>query len=101
MFFVQTVSPLSWKLGQNILTHCAAKLEPYLPPAVKFMGIDLSDFAEIVFSICQDASGSEHLVRFSLFESSVYSGEIEMTSLQLIIFHQKNSHKMFVLVSVV
>lgn len=57
----QTVSPLSWKLGQNILTQCAAQLEPYLPPAVKFMGIDLSDFAEIVFSICQDASGSEHL----------------------------------------
>ncbi|KAF7134654.1 hypothetical protein RHSIM_Rhsim08G0207000 [Rhododendron simsii] len=57
----QNISPTSWKLGENVLNKCADKLRPYLPPAVQFMGFDVGDFAEIVFSICQDASRSEHL----------------------------------------
>ncbi|KAI7979578.1 hypothetical protein LOK49_Contig298G00002 [Camellia lanceoleosa] len=56
----QTVSPLSWKLGENVFKKCADTLKPYLPQAVQFMRIDLNDYAEIVFSICQDASEKEH-----------------------------------------
>ncbi|KAL7162153.1 hypothetical protein ACSBR2_042600 [Camellia fascicularis] len=56
----QTVSPLSWKLGENVFKKCADTLKLYLPQAVQFMRIDLNDYAEIVFSICQDASEKEH-----------------------------------------
>ncbi|PSR89359.1 Sister chromatid cohesion protein like [Actinidia chinensis var. chinensis] len=56
----KNVSPLSWKLGENVIRKCATKLKPYLPPAVQFMRVNLNDFAEIVLSICLDASGREH-----------------------------------------
>ncbi|XAR50477.1 hypothetical protein NMG60_11004817 [Bertholletia excelsa] len=58
----KNVSPLSWSLGENVLKKCASKLKPYLPQAVQTTSFDLNEFAEIVFSICHDASGSQALI---------------------------------------
>ncbi|KAK7831453.1 sister chromatid cohesion protein pds5 like protein b-b [Quercus suber] len=59
----QNVSPISWKLGEKVITNCAVKLKPYLKEAVGSMGIALDDYAQIVTSVCQSES-AEHLVRF-------------------------------------
>lgn len=50
----QNISPISRKLGENVITNCAATLEPYLMEAVKSLGINVDDYAEIVASICQN-----------------------------------------------
>ncbi|XP_038714144.1 uncharacterized protein LOC120007780 isoform X2 [Tripterygium wilfordii] len=49
-------SPMSWKLGEKILTNCAAKLKPYLKEAVQSTGIALDDYPTIVASIYQSHS---------------------------------------------
>jgi len=59
----QNVSPISWKLGEKVITNCAVKLKPYLKEAVGSMGIALDDYAQIVTSVCQSES-AEHLVCF-------------------------------------
>ncbi|KAM3700167.1 hypothetical protein ACB098_05G077700 [Castanea mollissima] len=56
----QNVSPISWKLGEKVITNCAVKLKPYLKEAVGSMGIALDDYAQIVTSVCQSES-AEHL----------------------------------------
>jgi hypothetical protein len=38
----EIVSPFSWKLGEKVITNCAAKLQPYLQQAVCSIG-DASD----------------------------------------------------------
>ncbi|PON80970.1 Tudor domain containing protein [Trema orientale] len=53
----QNISPVSSKLGENVITMCATKLESYLKKAVALMGIDMNDYAQIVSSIYQ--SGTE------------------------------------------
>uniref|UniRef100_A0A2N9IG34 Uncharacterized protein n=1 Tax=Fagus sylvatica TaxID=28930 RepID=A0A2N9IG34_FAGSY len=55
----QNVSPISWKLGEKVISNCAVKLKPYLKEAVRSMGIALDDYAQIVTSVCQ--SESDHL----------------------------------------
>lgn len=50
----QNISPASAKLGENVITICASTLEPYLKEAVRSMGIDMNDYAQIVASICQN-----------------------------------------------
>jgi enoyl-[acyl-carrier-protein] reductase (NADH) len=76
-FFFQNVSPISWKLGEKVITNCAVKLKNYLKEAVQSMGTALDDYSHIVTSICQSGSDPlkhehvngyveavEHLVRF-------------------------------------
>lgn len=53
---LQNNSPISWKLGEEVITKCAAKLTPYLRDAVKSMHFSLADYAQIVGSICQNES---------------------------------------------
>ncbi|KAE7997235.1 hypothetical protein FH972_001885 [Carpinus fangiana] len=55
----QNVSPISWKLGEKVITNCAVKLKNDLKEAVQSMGIALDDYSHIVTSICQ--SGSDPL----------------------------------------
>ncbi|XP_062155021.1 sister chromatid cohesion protein PDS5 homolog C-like isoform X5 [Alnus glutinosa] len=55
----QNVSPISWKLGEKVITNCAVKLKNYLKEAVQSMGTALDDYSHIVTSICQ--SGSDPL----------------------------------------
>lgn len=52
----QTVSPISWKLGEKVIENCSAKLKSYLVEAVKSMDIALDDYAEIVASVYQNGS---------------------------------------------
>jgi enoyl-[acyl-carrier-protein] reductase (NADH) len=71
--FFQNVSPISWKLGEKVITNCAVKLKNDLKEAVQSMGIALDDYSHIVTSICQSGSDPlkhehvngyvEHLVR--------------------------------------
>ncbi|KAF3450964.1 hypothetical protein FNV43_RR07053 [Rhamnella rubrinervis] len=53
----QNNSPISWKLGEEVITKCAAKLTPYLREAAKSMHISLADYAPIIASIWQIESG--------------------------------------------
>ncbi|KAK7255137.1 hypothetical protein RIF29_28541 [Crotalaria pallida] len=54
----QTVSPISWTLGEKVIANCAVKLKPYLMKAVESSGRTLDDYAQIVTSICQKGSES-------------------------------------------
>ncbi|CBI36496.3 unnamed protein product, partial [Vitis vinifera] len=71
----KNVSPICWRLGEKIITNCAAKLRPYLMEVVKCLGTRLSDYAPAVAIICQNESNTrqnnhhdsglgEHLVSF-------------------------------------
>nr|XP_048320328.1 sister chromatid cohesion protein PDS5 homolog C isoform X2 [Ziziphus jujuba var. spinosa] len=53
----QKTSPISWTLGQKVITNCAAKLRPCLMEAVKSKDIALVDYAQIVATICENGSG--------------------------------------------
>ncbi|XP_038718226.1 uncharacterized protein LOC120011235 isoform X2 [Tripterygium wilfordii] len=67
----QSVSPISWKLGEQVLVSCASKLQPYLKDAVQSIGVALDEYAPIVAALWEnktntldndDGSGSgEHL----------------------------------------
>jgi len=52
----QSFSPIAWKLGERVITNCAAKIKPYLKEAVQSTGIPLDEYAPIVASIFQDES---------------------------------------------
>lgn len=54
---LQNNSPISWKLGEEVVTKCAAKLASSLREAAKSMHISLADYSPIVASICQIESG--------------------------------------------
>ncbi|KAJ9178936.1 hypothetical protein P3X46_010780 [Hevea brasiliensis] len=81
----QSVSPIAWKLGEKVITNCAAKLKPYLKELVQSIGIALDEYTPIVASICQDetltlkcdhvnASG-DHLVAKGLSPIAASPGE--------------------------
>ncbi|KAG5249791.1 muscle M-line assembly protein [Salix suchowensis] len=52
----QSFSPIAWKLGERVITNCAAKIKPYLKEAMQSAGIPLDEYAPIVASIFQDES---------------------------------------------
>ncbi|XP_043810675.1 altered inheritance of mitochondria protein 21 isoform X3 [Manihot esculenta] len=54
----EEVLPVARKLGEKVLENCATKVKPYLQHAVKSLGISLDEYNEIVFSICQEISGT-------------------------------------------
>lgn len=52
----QSFSPIAWKLGERVITNCAAKIKPYLKEAMQSAGIPLDEYAPVVASIFQDES---------------------------------------------
>ncbi|CAN0862408.1 Sister chromatid cohesion protein PDS5 homolog C [Linum grandiflorum] len=48
----QTISPIAWKLGEKVISNCAAKLKTPLNEAVHSLGIALDQYASIVADIC-------------------------------------------------
>ncbi|XP_031274074.1 uncharacterized protein LOC116132549 isoform X2 [Pistacia vera] len=50
----QDVSPISWKLGEKVITNCAAKLKSSFMDALQSRGIALDQYAEIVSYICKN-----------------------------------------------
>ncbi|XP_011020619.1 PREDICTED: uncharacterized protein LOC105122931 isoform X2 [Populus euphratica] len=52
----QSFSPIAWKLGERVITNCAAKIKPYLKEAVHSTSIPLDEYAPIVASIVRDES---------------------------------------------
>ncbi|KAF1865829.1 hypothetical protein Lal_00021830 [Lupinus albus] len=54
----QTISPISWTLGEKVITNCAVTLKPYLMKAVESSGRALDKYAQIVATICQNGSES-------------------------------------------
>ncbi|XP_044484049.1 uncharacterized protein LOC123209987 isoform X2 [Mangifera indica] len=55
---IQDVSPISWKLGEKVITNCAAKLKSSFMDAVPSRGIALDEYAEIVSYICKNEYGN-------------------------------------------
>ncbi|KAE9616319.1 hypothetical protein Lalb_Chr04g0264431 [Lupinus albus] len=49
----KTISPISWTLGEKVITNCAVKLKPYLMKAVESSGRTLDEYAQIVSTIFQ------------------------------------------------
>ncbi|CAN1814368.1 Sister chromatid cohesion protein PDS5 homolog C [Linum perenne] len=47
----QTVSPNAWKLGEKVMTNCAAKLKTALKETVHSLGIALDEYASVVADI--------------------------------------------------
>ncbi|KAL6563130.1 hypothetical protein OROHE_005717 [Orobanche hederae] len=56
------ISPISWELGEKVFEKCATKLQPYLREAVKPLNLKVDDYAEIIASLCWDASSGENMV---------------------------------------
>ncbi|XP_027344630.1 uncharacterized protein LOC113857095 [Abrus precatorius] len=54
----QTISPISWALGEKVITNCAVTLKPFMMKAVELSGRALNEYAPIVTSICQNGSES-------------------------------------------
>ncbi|KAL2338208.1 hypothetical protein Fmac_012654 [Flemingia macrophylla] len=54
----QAISPISWAMGEKVLSNCAIKLKPYLMKAVESSGRTLNDYAHIVANICWNESES-------------------------------------------
>ncbi|KAH7564653.1 hypothetical protein JRO89_XS09G0002200 [Xanthoceras sorbifolium] len=54
----QDISSTSWKLGEQVITNCAAKLKPYLMEAVQSKGVVLEGYADIVSTICKSGDGT-------------------------------------------
>ncbi|XP_077221841.1 sister chromatid cohesion protein PDS5 homolog D-like [Tasmannia lanceolata] len=48
--------PIARRLGERVISNCAAKLKPYLMHEVQSMGNSLDDYSKIVASVCQEAS---------------------------------------------
>jgi hypothetical protein len=40
----ETISPISWKLGEKVITNCVVKLQPYLQEAVCSIGVASNTF---------------------------------------------------------
>ncbi|XP_019167489.1 PREDICTED: uncharacterized protein LOC109163184 [Ipomoea nil] len=55
----QTVSPVSWQLGQNVLEKCSSIIRPYVIEAVKSKNLDILGYAGILSSICQEVPEGE------------------------------------------
>ncbi|XP_031091634.1 uncharacterized protein LOC115996518 [Ipomoea triloba] len=55
----QTVSPVSWQLGQNVLEKCSSIIRPYVVEAVKSKSLDINDYAGILSSICHEVPEGE------------------------------------------
>jgi len=52
------ISPISWTLGEKVITNCAVKLKPYLMKAVESSGRAPNEYAQIITSICHNKSES-------------------------------------------
>ncbi|XP_073053768.1 sister chromatid cohesion protein PDS5 homolog D-like [Primulina eburnea] len=58
----KNISKMSWDLGNTVFKNCSAKLQPFLIEMVKSLNLDVNDYAEIVASICEDASSMKNMV---------------------------------------
>ncbi|XP_031399901.1 uncharacterized protein LOC116210200 isoform X2 [Punica granatum] len=59
----ENVAPISWKLGENVLSNCAEKLRPILKDAVQSASIVLDQYAPVIATICGSSSdNTEHLL---------------------------------------
>ncbi|CAN1344039.1 Sister chromatid cohesion protein PDS5 homolog C [Linum perenne] len=56
LLLASTISPDARKLGEKVMTNCAAKLKTALKETVHSLGIALDDYASVVADICQDRS---------------------------------------------
>lgn len=79
--FFQDVSPISYKLGEKVITNCAAKLKSSLIEAVKSRDVTLDEYAEIVAYICE--SGYENLRHGCL----TGTGDLLVCSSLLLMYH--------------
>ncbi|XP_065867038.1 sister chromatid cohesion protein PDS5 homolog D-like isoform X2 [Euphorbia lathyris] len=52
----QSVSPIAWKLGEKVITNCAAKIKPYLKEVLQSENIAKDDYASVVASLYGDKS---------------------------------------------
>ncbi|XP_006341687.1 uncharacterized protein [Solanum tuberosum] len=58
----QNVSPRSYVLGERVLQESAVKLHPYLPKAVRSLGISINNYSEVVELIWIEALESKTTV---------------------------------------
>ncbi|XP_048139483.1 sister chromatid cohesion protein PDS5 homolog C-like isoform X2 [Rhodamnia argentea] len=56
----KNVSPSCWKLGERVITSCAAKLAPVLHGAVQSNGTTVDDYSPVVASICENEPTMEN-----------------------------------------
>ncbi|CAN1190738.1 Sister chromatid cohesion protein PDS5 homolog C [Linum perenne] len=71
----QTISPDARKLGEKVMTNCAAKLKTALKETVHSLGIALDDYASVVADICQDRS---HPIEHNHLNDSQNCSEINL-----------------------
>ncbi|MCE5165949.1 hypothetical protein HAX54_013381, partial [Datura stramonium] len=55
----QNISPRSYVLGEKVLQESAVKLHPYLPEAVRSLGISINSYSEVVELIWTEAIKSK------------------------------------------
>lgn len=57
---MQKVAPSCWKLGEKLISDCAAKLRPILRGALQSKGTILDDYSPVVALLYQNESTTEH-----------------------------------------
>lgn len=94
----QAVSPISWKLGEEVLKCCSARIQPYFSRAVKLMRVDFDDYSEIISSLCQDEPTGGNLVDEDFKPDVTHLKEISLAATKLDDFNiQKSSENNFIL----
>ncbi|KAF8021647.1 hypothetical protein BT93_G1942 [Corymbia citriodora subsp. variegata] len=56
----EKVAPSCWKLGEKLISDCAAKLRPILRGTLQSKGTTLDDYSSVVAFICQNESTTEY-----------------------------------------
>lgn len=58
----QNVLSRSWRLGENVLRNCAAKVQLFLPKVVRSRNLSFNNYSIVVASICHNSPENEHVI---------------------------------------
>ncbi|KAL9169924.1 hypothetical protein ABFS82_04G110500 [Erythranthe guttata] len=96
----KNVSPVSWELGKAVFEKCSTKLQPYLKEAVKKMNLEVSDYAEIVVSLCTTENMLEEKTASAPSEaeqagptSQVNDGEVVQLEMDIGVHRRRRARK--------
>ncbi|XP_055825443.1 sister chromatid cohesion protein PDS5 homolog D-like isoform X2 [Solanum dulcamara] len=73
----QNVSPRSYVLGERVLKESAVKLHPYLPKAVRSLGISINNYSEVVELIWSEAIKSKNTGKSDQFANGSSTSPVE------------------------
>ncbi|XP_074375656.1 sister chromatid cohesion protein PDS5 homolog D-like isoform X1 [Apium graveolens] len=74
----ENVLSRSWRLGENVLRNCAAKVQRFLPKVVRSRNLSFKDYSVVVASICHNSPEDEHVAAVETHPSATQPSETIM-----------------------